>query len=341
MFLFKRNGYYQIQLTDDRTGKIRRISTHSKSKADALKFLSKFKERNLSKEHIRIPDISLSKFQDEYINHVSFSKTKSYITSVKLSFRMFIKYTGDIKLLHIDARQVDHFIAETFARSKYAAALYYRTLKAAFSKAVEWGYLEHNPFVKVKLPRIPQKMPIFISIEEMNLILKNSRKECLKPIFLFAYYTGLRLSEVLNLHWNDIDLECSFIKVSNTKTFTTKGKKERYIPVNKTIKDMLYKLNRGDNNSYVFCDSIGCRFNADYVSKQFKKAVRLSSINKEVHFHSLRHSFASNLVQHGISLYAVKELLGHENILTTQIYSHLRKQDLLDGVLKLDDDKKQ
>ena len=136
MFLFKRNGYYQVQFTDERTGKICRTSTHSKSKADALKFLSEFKKRNLAKTRIRINSISLSKFQDEHIKHVSFSKTKSYITSVKLSFRMLIKYTGDIKLLQINARVIDQFISETFSRSKYAAALYYRTLKAAFSKAV-------------------------------------------------------------------------------------------------------------------------------------------------------------------------------------------------------------
>ncbi len=69
-----------------------------------------------------------------------------------------------------------------------------------------------------------------------------------------------------------------------------------------------------------------------HTSKQFKKAVRASNVNANIHFHSLRHSFASALVQRGVSLYAVKELLGHENIKTTQIYSHLQRENLLQAV---------
>ena len=85
-------------------------------------------------------------------------------------------------------------------------------------------------------------------------------------------------------------------------------------------------------NEFIFYRKPGVKLNSDFISKQFKKAIRKAELSEEIHFHSLRHSFASALVQRGVSLYAVKELLGHENIKTTQIYSHLQKENLMEAV---------
>ena len=82
----------------------------------------------------------------------------------------------------------------------------------------------------------------------------------------------------------------------------------------------------------VFYNVKGKMLYHDLVSKQFKKVVRKSNLSEKIHFHTLRHSFASLLVQKGVSLYVVKELLGHEDLATTQIYSHLQKQNLMDAV---------
>ena len=76
----------------------------------------------------------------------------------------------------------------------------------------------------------------------------------------------------------------------------------------------------------------GIKLNEDYASKKFKVAVREAGLNDNIHFHTLRHSFASRLIQKGASVFVVKELLGHEDIKTTQIYSHLQTQDLIDAV---------
>jgi len=76
----------------------------------------------------------------------------------------------------------------------------------------------------------------------------------------------------------------------------------------------------------------GIKLSVDFINKQFKKAVRAAKLNDKIHFHTLRHSFASMLVQRGVSLYVVKELLGHEDLSTTQIYSHLQNQNLMDAV---------
>ena len=99
--------------------------------------------------------------------------------------------------------------------------------------------------------------------------------------------------------------------------------------MNGKVKDLLEKRKEKIfDNKYVFSKIIGVKFNNDFVSKNFKKAVRKAKISEKVHFHTLRHSFASRLVQKGASIYIVKELLGHRDVTTTQIYSHLEQSNL-------------
>lgn len=151
-----------------------------------------------------------------------------------------------------------------------------------------------------------------------------------------AFNTGMRLGEIVNLTWNQIDLEGSKITVQNTDEFSTKSKKDRIIPINKTLHSILTnripKVININSNQYVFTRVRTLRLNEDFVSKKFKAAVREAELKDKIHFHTLRHSFASRLVQKGVSLYVVKELLGHEDIKTTQIYSHLEKENLFSAV---------
>ena len=158
----------------------------------------------------------------------------------------------------------------------------------------------------------------------------------LKDLFTTAFYSGMRLGEIVNLVWECVDFKRKVIIVKNINGFTTKNKKERIIPMNSTLETlMMDRFNKVKNvydNDYIFYRSKGIKLNEDYASKQFKKAVRDSGLNYNIHFHTLRHSFASRLIQKGASVFVVKELLGHEDIKTTQIYSHLQTQDLMDAV---------
>jgi len=90
-----------------------------------------------------------------------------------------------------------------------------------------------------------------------------------------------------------------------------------------------------NQDEYVFYRIKGIRLEVDYISKRFKKICRKLKFNESYHFHTIRHTFASNLVQRGVDLYTVKELLGHSNITTTQIYSHLKRSNLVSAVDKL------
>ncbi len=142
----------------------------------------------------------------------------------------------------------------------------------------------------------------------------------------------MRLGEITNLKWDSVDLKSQIILVTNSNLFNTKSKKDRVIPIHRKIHSILIKKVSNNIDDYVFSKMKDIKFNNDFVSKSFKKAVRKATLDDRIHFHTLRHSFASNLVQKGVSIYVVKELLGHEDISTTQIYSHLQTDNLLKAI---------
>ena len=206
---------------------------------------------------------------------------------------------------------------ESFNRTKHGAYLYNRILKAAFNRAIDWGYLENNPFKKVKLPKIPKNYPVFINETELIQIIEKVSDNTLKDLYKTAFYTGMRLGEIINLKWDAVDFSTRIITVKNDQSFTTKSKKERIIPMNdkllNILKNMIPKIISFEKN-YVFKNVKGFKLNDSFVSKNFERAVRQTQLDEKIHFHTLRYSFASTLVQNGASLYEVKELLGHEDI---------------------------
>ncbi|MCL4510009.1 MAG: tyrosine-type recombinase/integrase [Bacteroidetes bacterium] len=343
MFLFKRRGYYQLEYFDEAENRSRRISTGTKHKPEALRFLANLREELAHKP--KIEAVTLSGFTVEYISFLRAGRSPNYVTSADFALNRLLQFTGDLPLSRLHVRNLEQFFTESFQRTKQGTAHYYRTIKAAFSKAVEWNYLSENPLKRIKLPKIPKSLPLFISEIELASILESLQgdgrtKQDMRDLFTLAFYTGLRLSELLNLEWNDVSMAERIIKVANTETFTTKSKRERIIPLNQTALEMLKKRQPKvfslDEKNYVFQKHPGLRYERDFVSKQFKKAVRATELNGNLHFHSLRHSFASNLVQRGVPIVAVKELLGHSSIATTMIYSHVRREDLANAVKMLD-----
>ena len=328
MFIGRRkNGVYYVEVFDPSLNKIRRISTGTRDKSLAKKFLSNF--------IIDLPQkpkeaaVTVTEFRDEYLKFVASSYSRNYLKSINLSYRQFIRAVGNIELTQINTKNLQAFFTKVYNRSPKAAELYLRTLKASFSRAVDWNYLEQNPFKKVKLPR---SYPLFISEPQFNDLISNCHEEFLKNIMIVAFYSGMRLGEITNMQWSQIDLRNKTIVVRSNSTFTTKSKKDRVIPMCNKLYNLLKGLSDNSlqtkDSIYVFEKINGIRYLNDHISKSFKKVLAKSSLDKKLKFHSLRHSFASNLIQRGVSLYVIKELLGHSDISTTQIYSHLRSDDL-------------
>jgi len=337
MFLAKDNKspFYQIVYFVD--GKRTKKSTKKNSKAEAQEVLNKFAASFQNNPiEIKTKSIKLSRFRDEYLNYSKQSKSKHYIKSIGLSFRQLTSFTGDVSLSEITSRTLDQFITSVYSRSKGAAGLYYRTLKAAFSKAVVWEYIPDNPLKKFKAPKQVKSLPIFINKEDFQKILDHTNHQFIKDIFTTAFYTGMRLGELTNMNWFWLDFNQNLITVKNSNGFTTKSKEERIIPIHQKVKEVLVNLYATNGKSnFVFYRSEGIKLNEDFVSKQFKKAVRQAGLSEDIHFHTLRHSFCSNLISEGVSIYTVKELAGHQSVVTTQIYSHLRKANLSQAVCLL------
>lgn len=338
MFLTNRNGIYYLNYMDTRTGLYKRLSTSTKNEREAYRFLESF-----SKQEVLLHNsttIKISTFQLEYMNYMKKTHSPKYILSIESTFRKVITHQGDIDIVQLNNKILEEFIATIFCKSQAAASLYYRTFKAALNKAVDWGYLKVNPLVKVKLPKMQKKDPLFIKPEEFQKIILNTKSNLLQDLFTIAFNTGMRLGEVVNMKWSWIDFSNRIIKVKLNEEFTTKSKKERTIPMNRTVFNTIDKLKSNllnkNNDGYVFHIRYSVKLNEDYVSKNFKKAVRQTNLNQNVHFHTLRHSFASNLIQNGASIFVCKELLGHEDIKTTMIYSHLDYKNLVDAVKLLE-----
>jgi integrase/recombinase XerD len=270
----------------------------------------------------------------KYLNAIEITHTKNSWRHSRHSLEKFIDFVGsDTQVKDVTKSMAESFILTTYQRAKYSAAMKLRHLKACFNKAIDWGYIDKNPFKGIKLS-IPQNNPIFINKKELELIVSKEANPTLTLLYRFAFYSGMRLSEITNLEWDDdVNMKEKLIYVQNKDPFTTKGKKERVLPISKSLKKILKGVKSKDG--IVFSNN-GKKFNPTYVSKSFKKCVMASGLNSKIHFHSLRHSFASNLAQRGINLYVIQKLLGHSKITTTQIYSHLRNEDLVKAIKVLD-----
>ena len=319
--------------------------------------------------------VTLRVFAQEYSDFIKQNRTAAYFKSVGNSFKHLTDYFGPQKSIKsIGLKEVENFLTHLQRKVAKGNRVYYRTLKAAFNKAIDWGYISENYFKKVKLPKRQKVAPAYITSEQLAVISQQlaegsvqraensgqraigsrqrevgSRDEgnnVIRDVVISAFYTGMRLNELVNLTWKNVDLSARIITVGD-ESFTTKGRNQRYIPICdelfevftriKTPSFVLPLIKEEKINGFVFAKSNGMRWTGDYISKKFKDACKAAGIDKGIHFHSLRHSFASNLAQKGVSLYTIKELLGHSSIATTEIYSHLNMDSLKEAINKLNE----
>lgn len=311
--------------------------------------------------------VTLRVFIDEYLYLIKNNRSASYHESVQLSFKHLTSFFDTQKPINsIKLKEIEDFLVHLQQKIRKGYVVYFRNLKAAFNKARDWGYVSENLFTKVKLPKKQKNAPVFINSEQLTEICEQMKNEIVKNVVVFAFYTGMRLDEIVNLRWKNVDLQNRVIIVGDEQ-FTTKGRNQRFIPMSeeaiKAIENAKLRIRQKDGgqvhnekqkmkqkihlitdvsdsirlkDEFVFCKSNGVRYTDDHYSKGFKNACKTAGMDSAIHFHSLRHSFASNLVQKGVPLYTIKELLGHSSISTTEIYTHLNMESLREAVEKLD-----
>ncbi|SHH30907.1 tyrosine recombinase XerD subunit [Thermosyntropha lipolytica DSM 11003] len=235
-----------------------------------------------------------------------------------------IEDIGRDDILEFLAWQLNHGMAHTsVARSLSCLKSFYKFLQME-------GYIEKNPVLNLETPKVKRKLPAVLSVEEIEKIMQ--QPNVLTPLGIrdramleLMYGTGVRVSELLSLKLDDINLTAGFLRCLG------KGSKERIVPVNKTALDWVQRyLARARNfliknhlEKSLFVNANGRRMSRQGFFKILARYAEQAGIKKEVTPHTLRHSFATHLLENGADLRVVQELLGHADISTTQIYTHL------------------
>ncbi|MBI3192879.1 MAG: site-specific integrase [Ignavibacteriae bacterium] len=245
----------------------------------------------------------------------------------------FKTYSGDVDLRNIDIQKLDKWKASLLKHVSPATFnIYQRFLQAAFNIALKWKYINTNPFTEVKKESVDEKRNFFTA-DELELLLatldadiNNPQKRHIKQSnILFKQYveflvnTGLRRNEALALRIEQVDFEKNLIYIERTK-----GKKYRPIPLTKKAREILLQVGNG----------LFAKLNADMVTHKFGDILQRIGL-QYLKLHSLRHTFATQLVSAGVDIYAVKELLGHQDIRTSMVYAKADTDALQKAVDKL------
>ncbi len=285
---------------------------------------------------------SLDIFVDQYINYLVFEKglseksIESYSSDLS-NYLEFLKQKGVKDITQTDTPLIlKHMIAlrESGLGSK-SCARHLITLRGFYKFLAQEKILEFDPAKLIDLPKSGLKLPDVLSVSEINLLLNipDSNKPLGKrnsAMLELLYAAGLRVSELVNLKFLDVNLEACFVRVMG------KGSKERVVPFG------LYAKNKIDdyiNNSrplllknriskYLFVARAGKPMTRQGFWKLLKQYVKQAGIKKKVTPHSLRHSFASHLLEGGADLRTVQVMLGHVDISSTQIYTHVARDHL-------------
>ena len=263
--------------------------------------MSKTSGKPSGQHKARLQNITLQAFQTDFLSYSSGVHTQKTQRHFKVAFKEFCRVIGNLPLLKIGIREIEHFLSVKKAEaSDWTARKYYTALASAFEKAIDWNFLLVNPFRKVAKPKGNETYPLFFSRTEFEHLLSFITDKDFRELCIFALLTGTRLGELLSLEWSDIDFPQRMATIQNKETFQTKSKRNRVLPLNDTLLAVLIKRRKDtlSETGYVF-HRRGMKLKEDFVSKTFKRYVRLSGLNPALHFHSIRHSFATWLCKTG------------------------------------------
>lgn len=245
----------------------------------------------------------------------------------------------DIKLEHLRA-----FLAELneIGIAQASQARQVSSIKSFFRFLLYTNKIESNPSSLLEAPRLGRKLPVVLSIDEIDMLigvidLSKADGHRNKAIIETLYGCGLRVSELVGLRLTDVYTDEGFVRVKG------KGDKERLVPISKTALTAIehYKEQsrnhldiKKESQDILFLNRRGGQLSRVMIFNIIKKLAELAGVKKNISPHTFRHSFATHLVEGGADLRAVQEMLGHESILTTEIYTHLDQNFLRQTIIE-------
>ncbi len=257
-------------------------------------------------------------------------------------FLLFLQDKAINNLNRIDLPVIYSFLEKCrkTSKSNRSSARRISALKTFFNFLVERKLTDNNPFLIVDLPKTGRSLPKALSEDEVDQLLKIQKQATPLNIrnntmLYLLYSTGMRVTELVNLEHASCNLTSSFVRIRG------KGNKERLIPFGEKAKERITcylqtsrpHIIKGKRSNYLFVTGHGKNMTRARFWQILKDTARAAGIKKEISPHMLRHSFASHLLSHGADLRSVQMMLGHSDITTTQIYTHVN-QDRLKAVHK-------
>lgn len=269
----------------------------------------------------------------EYLEYLELEKglSQNTLEAYRRDLSEFLQGVEDIA--KIDRMSINTFIRK-LRENKLAPSSIIRkiaSLRGFFKWALSVGIIDKNPASTLEQPKVPQHLPKVVSIKEIEEMLHNNLTPLEHVIMELLYSCGLRVSELVNLKTNDIDLSSKYVRCFG------KGSKERIIPIGEIAKKVVteymperdflvkkYNL----NTKLLLIQNSGRLITRQDVYTFIHAQGKL--IHKNISPHTLRHSFATHLLENGADLRVVQELLGHSDVSTTQLYTHISKKRLKD-----------
>ena len=261
--------------------------------------------------------IELQKIERELkIRNYSSKTIKSYLYGL----REYFSFKGN-NLTKLDEENIRNFLlyCEKGRLSPQSRNLFLNAIKFYCRNVVK------NPQkIEIRSAKKPKSLPTVLSRNEISKILESPKNAKYKLLLSLAYGAGLRVSEVIGLKVQDLDFKELTVHIKRAK-----GQKDRISIIPESLVDSLKNLIAGkDKEEFIFASERGGKLTTRTAQKVFENALRDSDVKKDATFHSLRHSFATHLLENGTDVRYVQELLGHQNIRTTQMYTQVTNPKL-------------
>jgi len=276
-------------------------------------------------------------YLNDYLDYLKIDKkySNNTIMSYNANLKHFFEYyKNDIRT--IKKEDLDNFMNILINENKKNSSIahYVTVLKEFFKFLEKEEIIKKNPSIYLEMPKLTRHLPNVLSEDDvlkiLDINLNNKYDYRNKAMLELMYSTGIRISELLDIKIYDINLNEATLKVMG------KGSKERILPLGDYalhyIKIYLEKfrndLIKNEYSDYLFLNSRGDRLSRQAFFKLIKEIAIKKDINKDFSPHTLRHSFASHMLKYGADLRTIQELLGHSDISTTQIYTHITNEEL-------------
>ena len=343
-----KNKTYYVEVSYYKDGKRHRLKRKvpypNATLEEARRYEVELKEK-LTRQPLTAKDaMRFSVFwEEEYIPHCKTTNSPSTVKRKQQIYTNWFKpYLGHLPLKSITRKTVEDFILWRLNQDNLSPRGGRPTpreirheitvLKHAFNCALRWGYLKENPAQKVELPKEEDRTKTWhiLTEEEVQRLIDNMPIPQ-RYIIQFLFYTGLRFQDALNLRWDQVNLEKGYIHITIQKTQKALKLKLHRKAI-EALKEAL-KLKK-KNIPWVFYNP---ETQAPYTSlkRSFKSALKRAGL-PNIRIHDLRHSFAVHALRHGVPIHVLKELLGHTQIATTEIYSKITYRDIEEAIEKLE-----